>query len=306
MGRWVLYLSPHLSIASNFVLVQYCPEKAMFICDSFANGRGLFQRFRMSGFSLFYTQELLTVIFGDSDSENDLDFLHPSEPAWPPVPAPYPYKFDPPLLANSSTSARSIYEITLSRSPSFAKSFEEELSSRSPLSETHIFESMNAIIKEEDSDGLRSPGVKLHDDACLPCGILDRANVGTSSLPPDNDNSGTKSTDGTADGTACLTPTSSHASRVSSPSSPNTMNKKNEKDPAFLRTLQALQSTDLLVDTQAKPRPLSYPSPQRPKFDALLSGLSFKSTPGGSTRSESSKKRYMMFLNRLRGRAVTN
>ena len=57
------------------LLVPYCPDEAMYLCDALCELRGVVQRSRLSGFTLDYTKMLLSAIFSESDDEPEYVIL---------------------------------------------------------------------------------------------------------------------------------------------------------------------------------------------------------------------------------------
>ncbi|CZT09579.1 uncharacterized protein RCO7_03700 [Rhynchosporium graminicola] len=87
------------------------------------------------------------------------------------------------------------------------------------------------------------------------------------------------------------TPASASKSRIPraftqpSPSTPNKMNELNEQDPAFIRTVNAMRS----LDGSSMLRHSMIASPKRPD------------SPGARNRTPPTKRKYMSFVNRLKG-----
>ena len=103
-----------------------------------------------------------------------------------------------------------------------------------------------------------------------------------------------------------LTPSPNQASGCIGSTSPNTMNEINEKDPAFLRTMKALQSTDNIPNLAGRYRPYSYASPDKigPDIPITVGGRSMTSA-GCRSHSDGTKRKYS-FLDMLRGRRGTS
>ena len=103
-----------------------------------------------------------------------------------------------------------------------------------------------------------------------------------------------------------LTPSPNQASGCIGSTSPNTMNEINEKDPAFLRTVKALQSTDNTPKLAGRYRPYSYASPDKvgPDIPITVGGRSMTSA-GCRSQSDGTKRKYS-FLDMLRGRRGTS
>jgi len=109
--------------------------------------------------------------------------------------------------------------------------------------------------------------------------------------------------------------TPSPTARSLSGTSPNTLNNLNEQDPAYLRTIQALRSAHVSTESifrplhkAVRPHSLAYPAihqsmtppaPQR-SFTSMGVQTMRDETPQGS--EVGSRKSYMRFVDRLRGR----
>lgn len=85
------------------------------------------------------------------------------------------------------------------------------------------------------------------------------------------------------------------------PNSPNTMNQLNEQDPAFLRTLNAMRGLNETRNpgTVLGGRPLSFQNSPKPANQDV--GVE-RCVTSLNNRSNSTRKRYFTFVNRLRGR----
>lgn len=91
-----------------------------------------------------------------------------------------------------------------------------------------------------------------------------------------------------------------------SPQTPNTMNIMNEQDPAFLRSLKAMRATNMLGDASSYGLNGSELRGQNSMADITRAASVMESEKAranaGGERSEGGKKRYLKFIDRLRGR----
>jgi hypothetical protein len=128
--------------------------------------------------------------------------------------------------------------------------------------------------------------------------------IGEQIQSTDNEIAPTSTVDGER---AFLTPSPSQESGRLTSTSPNTMNKINEQDPAFLRTVKALQLTDIVLDPPRKQRPYSYASPEKVGAVVLITvGGRSKTSSSNRPQSDGTKKKYINFLDKLRGRRTTS
>lgn len=276
---------------------------------AFTHLRGLVLRARISGFTLPYTEMLLSTLFGAG-----VDYDVPSKSAWPPPPFPKPSLFNSPPIRAGSTTPRSTFEVTLTRSPSFAQSFEDELTKyETKASIQHMLVPRYNIEAEDSYDSCSDTGYKSYVPQRRPSSSASRVSkktiVGTLarlSAKSQFDDEEVASMNTSEDRREYLTPTPDQASRCRTPTSPNTMNTINERDPAFLRTVSALQSPALRSALLMKPRPYSDPSSEKRKPETLMDANRGKGYLGVQPHFGDTKKIYTKLLNKLRGRAVTN
>lgn len=85
--------------------------------------------------------------------------------------------------------------------------------------------------------------------------------------------------------------------------SPNTMNSINERDPAFVKTMLAMRSvTEPRKAATVSPRSMSFQNV--PKSPATQGGGLERCVTSLNNRSSSTRKRYLTFINKIRGRST--
>lgn len=296
--------------------------------------RGVLQRCRLSGFTLGYTRQLLSAAFPDGDEEVGL--ITPSDPAWPPMPSP---AANIPAYASSLQSTSVIspdsFGLRLHHSRSFAEEFNEEVSKyRYSLLSNHQVRSYDGVLLdnhqglggEHRDDGQQFPSVRAS--------ILSNYSIQLGS-PTD---ASTPRLESLQPGEIVCTRTFEISERTqtpppercSTPNTPNTLNKQNERDPAFIKTVNALkiqsqieannQDTAFIRTMEAMRKSSQNDTPpiaseNRPPSMLISTTTTVVETPAQrsasamSARTDDSKgsfkRRYLSFIDRVRGRADT-
>lgn len=315
---------------------RYCPNDILNLCDSLIHLRGILQQCRVSGFPEAYSKELLNSIFRYGIIPPD--YIIAEDDAWPFLPSRRPTLLlseprtsEPPTP--TSMVSMEFGQLKLQHSRSFVEEMEDEMSWYliSPKSSNYALsprlDTPTPAKLQKPDDGSKSP-LKDHVQtykALLPEMIISEPSIFDTTAPsaspatpatllppaaPDASPSSITSvtTPGNADisvtkaepglsvtTTVTLLPRTPisksqipRAFTEPSPRTPNKMNELNEQDPAFIRTVNAMRS----LDSANTRRHTMIASPKTPR-NAGSAGTG-KSTP-------MSKRRYMSFVNRLRG-----
>jgi len=274
-------------------------------------------------------------MYGEGDDK--LNYITPEECAWPPLP-PRPAS----TVCDSALDGLSTrwmapygYSLTLTRSPSFAQTFEEEISKcETSLSSTYTHTQGDETLVEDDNAGTPEHPTTIADHVQRHRGRMFSLTASSSSsnglltqpsspaetnprirfsgieTPQANsiENLPEEDTNREEDNRALLSPTPNQDSRSGTPTSPNTMNKLNERDPAFQRTVKALRSVKNTANQAARPkiRPVSFASPSSSKIDSVTSPARCQTSFETHQQSDGTKKRYTTFFNKLRGRVLSS
>lgn len=298
-----------------FPALPYCPDSLLNLCDPFSKLRGCIQQSRISGFPLEYTKLLLTALFA-SELE-DIPYTIPMESAWPPLPT----TSLPTAIGRVSLEKIDSpnFEVTLSPSLSFAQSFEDEMvkydSSLSDVSNYTLV--AGGFPREQEVEIEVLPNISSATDTSLRISRrypsiaasymtgLGAHNVTSRDNPRIHfmNQQLPRVPSVKSIGTLQVPMQPTHRNCRSLTPSPDTMNRLNEQDPAFLRTVQALQSPDVPQESIPKVRPFSDPMP--PKLVGDLPTEEDHLTLSTQPLSEGVKKRCSVLLNRIRGRTIS-
>jgi hypothetical protein len=283
--------------------------------------RGILQKCRISGFPQEYTETLMCSLFGQGNAEPN--WITPQDCAWlpPHTPSATPSFTSPTTPATPATpnftapvGSCSVcpmdFSLKLNRSRSFRQDVEEQM-----LKSKFYTNYMGGSPKDDDSNIPSDEGERevdeddvwnyepispltrfpqdFYDRAALKGGSIIEATPRSSYLHPG---------EYVQLSTIATTPdrlTPIFQTRCPTPSSPNTMNQRNEQDPAFLRTLNAIRQ----LDDAPKPRPETRPlSVQFASKSVLIQdNEAERCTTSLTNRPIGAKKRYMAFVNKLRG-----
>ncbi|PVH77609.1 hypothetical protein DL98DRAFT_656639 [Cadophora sp. DSE1049] len=293
---------------------HYCPNDVLNLCDSLIHLRGILQRCRVSGFPEAYSKELLNSIFRYGIIPPG--YITPGDEAWPLPPSRRPtLVLSEPRTSEPPTPASLVSmeygQLKLQHSRSFVEEMEDEMSwySTSPKSSNYALsprlDTPTPAKPEKLDDGSKAPIEELVQTykALLPAFVVSEPSVidapATPDPPPVTKLSSTTPAKAepklTAGTTATLLPrTPVSKSRIPraftepSPRTPNKMNELNEQDPAFIRTVNAMRS----LDSANARRHTMIASPKTPKSAG---------NTGTGNSTPMTKRRYMSFVNRLRG-----
>ena len=303
------------------LLVQYCPDEALYLCDALCELRGVVQQSRISGFTLPYTEMLLSAIFAEGDAEPE--YIVPTDAAWPELPEPEPLVIHsfcpspnpaPTAPMTPTTPVTPIFEsgLELSRTGSFDEDVKDEIKKYEPSVYSNYTTAPpdDALAEEESCPTTSTTGTSLSDhvrqyEVLLPSShsifgselSLDRysAQKLENSCTPRSQLIHEDYLDITR---RDLNAVSSMNPRHSAPS-PNTMNNMNERDPAFLGTLGLRP----VPKTPIRNRPHSVLMAFNPRKESATKPQNRCVTSMSANRkSEGAKKRYLTFVNRLRRR----
>ena len=301
-------------------LDRYCPNDVLNLCDSLIHLRGILQQCRVSGFPEAYSKELLNSMFRYGIIPPEYTIAE--DDAWPIPPSRRPtLLLSEPRTSEPPTPASMVSlefgQLKLQHSRSFVEEMEDEMSwySTSPKSSNYALSprldtpTPAKLQKQDDaSKSLLEDHVQAYK-ALVPEMIISEPSVFDEPAPsaspssnaslttPENaEPSVTKVELNLSVTTAAtfLPRTPISKSRIPraftepSPRTPNKMNELNEQDPAFIRTVTAMRS----LDSANARRHTMIASPKTPR--SAGSAGTGKSTPV-------SKRRYMSFVNRLRG-----
>jgi hypothetical protein len=302
---------------------------------------GILQRCRVSGFTPDYTKQLLSAAFAGGDQE--VEFITPNGPAWPHMPsldvnAPV---YTSNLHPNSALLPEP-FGLRLHHSRSFAQEFEEEIERldeetyRHDSISNYIASSLTGALLEDQGHGLGngdSDGIQQYSNvrgsilstASTQLGTpMDASTPRFEQLQP-GEIMCTRTYE-ISQGTR--TPPPERCSRPNTPNTPNTLNKLNERDPAFIRTLNALKTQSQIeaneqdpafirtVEAMRKNSQTDAPavaSENKPPFmfmpttATVVESPAQRSASAVSARTNESKgvikRRYLSFIDRVRGRA---
>ncbi|KAH7413092.1 hypothetical protein BKA64DRAFT_344926 [Cadophora sp. MPI-SDFR-AT-0126] len=297
---------------------RYCPNDVLDLCDSLIHLRGFLQQCRVSGFPEVYSKELLNSIFRYGILPPE--YITPDDDAWPLPPSRRPtLLLSEPKTSQPPTPASLVSmefgQLKLQHSRSFVEEMEDEMSwySTSPKSSNYALtpqlDTPVPAKSEKPDDGSEiqlTEHVKTYQ-ALLPemvvsepvskPSVFDTPETPKQSPVPIPGLITPARADLKLTGTTKVTllpRTPVPKSRIPraftepSPRTPNKMNELNEQDPAFIRTVNAMRS----LDSANARRHTMIASPKTPKS-------------AGSTGTRKSppmtKRRYMSFVNRLRG-----
>ncbi|KAG4444370.1 hypothetical protein IFR05_000135 [Cadophora sp. M221] len=287
---------------------RYCPKDVLNLCDSLVHLRGILHQCRISGFPDAYAKELLNSIFRYGIIAPE--YTIPEDDAWPSARPPTLLLSEPPTSeppTPASLVSMEFGQLKLQHSRSFVEEMEDEMSwySTSPKSSNYALSPrFDTPTPAKPDDGHKTPLAEHVEayQALLPERVLSEpSTLDAPTTPEPSVNTiacvvpvDTKPVQ-TALIVATLLPrTPAPKSRIPraftepSPRTPNKMNELNERDPAFIRTVNAMRSLD---GTNAR-RHTMIASPKTPK--SVGSVGTGKSTP-------MTKRKYMSFVNRLRG-----
>ncbi|KAK0127539.1 hypothetical protein ONS96_007074 [Cadophora gregata f. sp. sojae] len=293
---------------------RYCPNDVLSLCDSLIHLRGVLRQCRVSGFPEAYSKELLNSIFRYGIIPPA--YISPGDDAWPPLPSRRPtLLMSEPRTSEPPTPASMVSmefgKLRLQHSRSFVEEMEDEITwySTSPKSSNYTLTSRldttTPTKAEKPDDGSKTPPIENVPpcQALLPEMVVSEHTVFDAPASPEPLPVQISRLMAPAEVEPSLTATTTAAllprtpvskSRIPraftepSPRTPNKMNELNEQDPAFIRTVNAMRS----LDSANVRRRTMIASPKTP--DSTGSARTGKSTP-------MTKRRYMSFVNRLRG-----
>ena len=282
--------------------VQYCPDDAQFLCDTYCDLRGILQTSRISGFTLEYTEMLFRATFSDGDDEPEYNSA--DDCAWPPVPKQTPFENLHPSLINGSLLPVSPSQLALPTTPtsSFTQDVEDEMRKyeSSVYSEKTSVPTENASltdhIPKSGTSSTLADHVQKYQECVVSIAGSDQSNWSSPQIPFSDDGS---------ERHLVATATVNSSSATFKPRNEiERMNEQNEQDPAFVRTVDALRSlSDETPKPAKKSRPKSMiPSPKQGKGEDGNDGRA-QTSMSTHPRSEGTVRRYLSFVKRLRGRA---